>query len=50
MDRAGWAAAVVAGLCGMRPGLEEVFDGQYARRLGLLPLKKPERQQPRYYR
>lgn len=30
-----WAAAVVAGLRGVHPGLEAVFDGLYARRLGL---------------
>jgi guanosine-3',5'-bis(diphosphate) 3'-pyrophosphohydrolase len=30
-----WPAAVVAGLRGMHPGLEAVFDGLYARRLGL---------------
>jgi len=28
-----WAAAVVAGLRGVHPGLEAVFDGLYARRL-----------------
>ena len=28
-----WAAAVVAGLRGVHPGLEVVFDGLYARRL-----------------
>jgi guanosine-3',5'-bis(diphosphate) 3'-pyrophosphohydrolase len=30
-----WAANVVAGLRGAHPGLEAVFDGLYARRLGL---------------
>lgn len=30
-----WAANVVAGLRGVHPGLEVVFDGLYARRLGL---------------
>ncbi|PUE15193.1 phosphohydrolase [Limnohabitans sp. WS1] len=30
-----WAAAVVAGLRGVHPGLEAVFDDLYARRLGL---------------
>ena len=30
-----WAAAVVAALRGVHPGLEAVFDGLYARRLGL---------------
>lgn len=30
-----WAAAVVAGLRGVHPGLEAVFDGLYARSLGL---------------
>ncbi len=30
-----WAAAVVAGLRCVHPGLEAVFDGLYARRLGL---------------
>lgn len=40
MDRARWAAAVVAGLRGVRPGLEEVFDGQYARRLGFAAAEK----------
>ena len=30
-----WAAAVVAGQRGVHPGLEAVFDGLYARRLGL---------------
>ncbi len=30
-----WAASVVAGLRGVHPGLEGVFDGLYARRLGL---------------
>lgn len=29
-----WAANVVAGLRGVHPGLEAVFDGLYARRLG----------------
>jgi guanosine-3',5'-bis(diphosphate) 3'-pyrophosphohydrolase len=28
-----WTAAVVAGLRGVHPGLEAVFDGLYARRL-----------------
>jgi guanosine-3',5'-bis(diphosphate) 3'-pyrophosphohydrolase len=30
-----WAADVVAGLRGVHPGLEAVFDGLYARRVGL---------------
>ncbi len=30
-----WAAAVVAGLRGVHPGLDGVFDGLYARRLAL---------------
>jgi len=30
-----WAANVVAGLRGVHPGLEAVFDGLYARRFGL---------------
>jgi guanosine-3',5'-bis(diphosphate) 3'-pyrophosphohydrolase len=30
-----WAANVVAGLRGVHPGLESVFDGLYARRFGL---------------
>ena len=30
-----WAAAVVAGLRGVHPALEAVFDGLYARRIGL---------------
>lgn len=30
-----WAANVVAGLRGVHPGLETVFDEVYARRLGL---------------
>jgi guanosine-3',5'-bis(diphosphate) 3'-pyrophosphohydrolase len=30
-----WAANVVAGLRGVHPGLEAVFDRLYARRLGL---------------
>jgi guanosine-3',5'-bis(diphosphate) 3'-pyrophosphohydrolase len=30
-----WAANVVAGLRGVHPGLEAVFDGLYARRLTL---------------
>jgi guanosine-3',5'-bis(diphosphate) 3'-pyrophosphohydrolase len=31
-----WAAAVVAGLRGVHPGLEAVFDGLYAQRLGFV--------------